>query len=101
MTTKEERYIDLRFFEWTKVVVVEETSMYLKLDLKGAESPVTFTCEILENVKADLQIYLSTRTREPNEQNNERSVQRMRVFKFTARKKAPFFDDDAVCFMMM
>lgn len=101
MTTKEERYIDLRFFEWTKVVVVEETSMYLKLDLKGAESPVTFTCEILENAKADLQIYLSTRTREPNEQNNERSVQRMRVFKFTARKKAPFFGDDAVCFMMM
>lgn len=67
MTTKEERYIDLRFFEWTKVVVVEETSMYLKLDLKGAESPVTFTCEILENAKADLQIYLSTRTSEPNE----------------------------------
>ena len=101
VTTKEERYIDLRFFEWTKVVVVEDTDMYLKLDLKGAESPVTFTCEILDNSRADLQIFLSSKTREPDETNNERMVQRMRVFKFTARKKAPFFADDAVCYMMM
>jgi len=25
----------------------------------------------------------------------------MRVFKFTARKKAPFFADDGVCYIMM
>ena len=67
VTTKEERYIDLRFFEWTSVVVVEDTNMYLKLDLKGAESPVTFTCEILDNSRADLQIFLSSKTREPDE----------------------------------
>ena len=28
-------------------------------------------------------------------------VKRMRVFKFTARKKAQFFADDAVCYIMM
>lgn len=46
----------------------EETKdMLLKLELLGAESPVTFTCEILENSKADLKIYLSTANKEPNE----------------------------------
>ena len=101
VTTKEERYIELRFFEWTKVVLVEETNMYLKLDLLGAESPVTFTCEITDNTKADLTMYLSTQTAEPDETNFERMVKRMRVFKFTARKKAQFFADDAVCYIMM
>ena len=90
VTTKEERYIDLRFFEWTKVVLVEETNMCLKLDLLGAESPVTFTCEILDNAKADLNMYLSTQTAEPDEANHERHVQRMRKFKFTAKKKAAY-----------
>lgn len=101
VTTKEERYIDLRFFEWTKVVLVEETNMYLKLDLLGAESPVTFNCEIIDNSKADLQMYLSTQTQEPDDTHNERAVERMRIFKFTAQKKAPFFADDAVCYIMM
>ena len=62
VTSKEERYIELRFFEWTKVVLVEETDIYLKLDLLGAESPLTFTCEMLDNTKADLTMYLSTET---------------------------------------
>lgn len=101
VTTKEERYIELHFFEWTKVVLVEETNMYLKLDLLGAESPVTFTCEILDNTKADLHMYLSTDTEEPDEKRNQRHVERMRVFKFTARKKAQFFADNAVCYIMM
>ena len=101
VTTKEERYIELRFFEWTKVVLVEETNMYLKLDLLGAESPVTFTCEIVDNTKADLHMYLSTQTAEPDDMNNQKAVQRMRVFKFTAKKKAPFFADDGVCYIMM
>lgn len=54
VSSKEERYIELKFFEWTKVVLVEESKMYLKLDLQAAASPITFTCEILENSKADL-----------------------------------------------
>ena len=87
VTTKEERYIELRWHEFTKVVLVEETNILLKLELLGAESPVTFTCEISENAKADLKIYLSTKCMEPNEQNCQRSVERMRVFKFHARKK--------------
>ena len=70
VTRKDERYIELRFFEWTKVVLVEETDIHLKLDLLGAESPVTFTCEILDNTKADLLIYLSTNTSEPDELNH-------------------------------
>ena len=60
VTTKDEKYIELRFYEWTKVVVVEETDMLLKLNLLGAESPVTFNVEILDNTKADLKIYLCT-----------------------------------------
>ena len=87
VTTKEERYIELRWHEFTKVVLVEETNILLKLELLGAESPVTFTCEITENAKADLKIYLSTECMEPNEQKCQRSVERMRVFKFHARKK--------------
>ena len=59
VTTKEERYIELRFFEWTKVVVVEDTKIFLKMNLLGAESPVTFTCELLDNPKADLKVFLS------------------------------------------
>ena len=71
VTTKKERYIDLRWFEFTKVVMVEETKdMLLKLELLGAESPVTFTCEILENSKADLKIFLSTECTEPNEKKH-------------------------------
>ena len=58
----------MRWHEFTKVVMGEETKdMLLKLELLGAESPVTFTCEILENSKADLKIYLSTANKEPNE----------------------------------
>mgnify|MGYP000872818242 CR=1 FL=1 len=66
VTTKEERYIELRFNEWTKCVLVEETDMYLKLDLLGAESPVVFTCEIIDNAKADVKMYLSTVHKEPS-----------------------------------
>ena len=85
VTTKEERYIELRFNEFTKVVVVEETAMLLKLDLLGAESPVVFTCEMLDNTDADLRIYLSTEHPEPDEKKCQRSVERMRVFKFGAK----------------
>ena len=85
VTTKEERYIELRFNEFTKVVVVEETAMLLKLDLLGAESPVVFTCEMLDNTDADLRIYLSTEHPEPAEKKCQRMVDRMRVFKFSAK----------------
>ena len=101
VTTKEERYIELKFFEWTKVVVVEETPMYLKLDMLGAESPVKFTCEILDNSKADLKLYLSTDNPEPSEKKCERMVERMKVFKFAAKKKAAFFHDEDICYIMM
>ena len=50
----------MRFYEFTTVVVVEDTNTMLKLYLLGAESPVTFTCEIIDNKDADLKIYLST-----------------------------------------
>ena len=67
VTTKDERYIELRWFEWTKVVLVESTDMYLKINLLGAQSPVTFNCMILDNMKADLKLYLSTDHKEPSE----------------------------------
>ena len=67
VTTKHDRYIDIMFYEWKKCVIVEETAMYFKLELLGAESPVTFSCELLDNTKADLRIYLSTDHREPSE----------------------------------
>lgn len=70
VTTKEERYIELQWYQFVKIVVVEESEMLLKLDLLGAESPVTFNVEILDNTKADLKMYLSTETMEPNEKKN-------------------------------
>lgn len=70
VTTKKDRYIDINYHIWTKVVVVEETRTLLKLDLLGAESPVTFTCELLDNTKADLEMYLSTVHLEPSEFKN-------------------------------
>lgn len=54
VTTKEEKYIELHFNKFTKVVVLEDTEMLFKLDLLGAESPVTFEVDILENDTADL-----------------------------------------------
>lgn len=101
MTTKEERYIELQWYQFVKVVVVEDSEMLLKLDLLGAESPVTFNVEILDNTKADLKMYLSTETTEPNEKKNQRAVERMATFKFTAKKKALFFEDDDICYIMM
>ena len=101
VTTKQERYVELHWFDFTKVVLVEDTNILLKLELLGAESPVTFTCEILENSKADLKIYLSTECMEPNEKKHQRAVDRMRVFKFHARNKQRYFGDEEVCYMMM
>ena len=69
VTTKKERYIDLKFFEFTKVVLVEDSPTLLKLELLGAESPVTFTCNMTDNPKADLRMFLSTKHPEPNEMN--------------------------------
>ena len=43
--------------------------MLCRLNLLGAESPVTFTVEIIHNKKADLKMYLSTEELEPNERN--------------------------------
>ena len=60
VTSKNDKYIEMRFYEFTTVVVVEDTNTMLKLCLLGAESPVTFTCEIIDNKDADLKIYLST-----------------------------------------
>ena len=101
VTAKEDRYIELHFNEWTKVVLVEESETLLKLDLLGAESPVTMTCEIIDNSKADLKVYLSTDHKEPDEKKHQRMVERMRVFKFTAKKKARYFGEDDTCYIMM
>ena len=101
VTAKEDRYIELQWFQFTKVVVVEETPMLCKLDLLGAESPVTFKVEIIDNSKADLMMYLSTECKEPNEKKNDRAVERMATFKFTAKKKALFFGDDDVCYITL
>ena len=101
VTTKKDRYIDLKFFEFTKVVLVEDSWTLLKLDLLGAESPVTFTCEITENPKADLKMYLSTENPEPDEKKHQRVVERMRVFKFHAPKKHRFFENDDICYIQM
>jgi len=101
VSTKEERYIELGFNKFTKVVLVEETEMLLKLDLLGAESPVLFNVEITDNTKADLKMYLSTECNEPNEKNNQKAVDRMKSFKFTANKKAQYFHEDDICYIMM
>ena len=101
VTTKDERYIELSFFEKTKCVLVEETEMLFKLELLGAESPITFTCELLDNPKADLVMYLSTRHAEPSEKAHQRKVERMKTFKFLAHKKEAFFGADDVCYIMM
>lgn len=101
VTTKKDRYIDLKFFEYTKVVLVEDAHTLLKLDLLGAESPVTFTCEITENQKADLRIYLSTECTEPCEKDCQREVERMRVFKFHAPRKQRYFELNDICYIMM
>lgn len=101
VTTKEERYIELCFFEYTKTVLLEDSDMYFKLDLLGAESPVTFTCEIVDNFKADLKMYLSTEHKQPSEKNHQKMVERMKTFKFTAQKKAAFFSETDVCYITM
>ena len=101
VTTKEERYIDLAFNSFTDVVLVEDTEMHCKLNLLGAESPVTFTCDIVDNSKADLRMYLSTENPEPSEKKCMRVVERMRVFKFFAKKKQRFFHEDDICYVMM
>ena len=48
------------------MVLIEDASTLLKLELLGAESPITFTSDITENAKADLSMYLSTECPEPN-----------------------------------
>ena len=101
VSTKEERYIELGFKSFTKVVLVEGTEMLLKLDLLGAESPVIFNVEITDNSKADLKMYLSTDCSEPSEKNNQKAVDRMKSFKFTAEKKAQYFENDETCYIMM
>lgn len=67
VTTKKEKYIELYYNTFTKVVVLEDTEMLFKLDMLGAESPVTFEVDIIENDNADLQMFLSTENREPSE----------------------------------
>ena len=69
-TTKKQRYIDLKYYESTKVVLVEDAETLLKLELLGAESPVTFTCDITDNMKADLRVLLSTDCPKPNEKDH-------------------------------
>ena len=101
VTSKDDRYIEIKFHEWKKCVLVEETSMYFKMELLGAESPVTFSCELLDNTKADLKMYLSTDHREPNEKHCQRFVERMKRFKFSAKRKAKFFGDEDICYIMM
>ena len=46
-------------------------------------------------------MYLSTEHLEPNEKKCHRAVDRMRVFKFTARRKARFFGEEEICYIMM
>lgn len=65
-------------------MIVEDAEILIKLDLLGAESPVVFTVEIIDNPKADLKMYLSTECEEPNEKKNQREVDRMKIFKFAA-----------------
>jgi len=101
VATKNERYLVIKFNEWKKSVLVEESEMYFKLELLGAESPITFTCEIIDNQKADLVIYMSTEHKEPGEKKHQRMVERMKRFKFAAKKKAAFFGMDDVCYLMM
>ena len=101
VTTKKDRYIDLKFFEFTKVVLVEDSQTLLKLELLGAESPITFTCDVTENAKADLKMFLSTECPEPNEKKHQRVVERMKVFKFHAQNKKRFFENDDICYIMM
>ena len=101
VTTKEEKYIELSFNLFTKVVVLEDSEMLFKLNLLGAESPVTFEVEITENDKADLQMFLSTENKEPNEMKNQKHVERMRKFKFNARNKAHYFEIEETCYIMM
>lgn len=46
-------------------------------------------------------MFLSTENREPSEKWNQRHVDRMHKFKFAARKKARFFENEDICYMMM
>ena len=101
VTTKKDRYINLKFFEFTNVVLVEDSPTLLKLDLLGAESPVTFRCEITDNPKADLKMFLSTECPEPDDKLNQKVVERMRTFKFHAQNKKRFFENDDICYIMM
>ena len=72
------------------------------MELLGAESPITFTCEIIDNPKADLKIFLSTENPEPSEQKCQRVVERMRVFKFHAKKKKQrYFELGDICYITM
>ena len=75
--------------------------MLLKLNAQGAESPILFQVEILDNVKADLKMFLSTENPEPSEKRCQRAVNRMRTFKFAAEKKARYFELDDVCYIKM
>ena len=100
-TTKKERYVELRFDEFTKLVVVEGVQTLFKLNMLGAESPVKFTADILDNDQADLKVYLSTKHPEPNEKFCQRFVERMRVFKLHAKDKKQFFEMDDICYIMM
>ena len=100
-TTKKERYVELKFDEFTKIVVVEGVETLFKLNMLGAESPVKFTADILDNDQADLKMYLSTKHSEPNEKKCQRFVERMRVFKLNAEDKKQFFEMDDICYIMM
>ena len=100
-TTKKERYVELNFHEFTKLVVVEGVETLFKLNMLGAESPVKFTADILDNDQADLKMYLSIKHPEPNEKHCQRFVERMRVFKLHAKDKKQFFEMDDICYIMM
>ena len=100
-TTKKERYVELKFDDFTKIVVVEGVETLFKLNLLGAESPIKFTADILDNDQADLKVYMSTKHAEPNEKFCQRWVERMKVFKLHAQDKKQFFEMDEICYIMM
>ena len=90
--SREEKYIELTFNFDTPVIVPEKTDVLCKLALLGYKSPISLHCNITENKKADLTMYMSTQVKEPKISNCMRVVERLKLFYFSAKNKEKYFD---------
>ena len=101
VASADDRYTNLSFDGHRRFVINPGNPVLCRLKLNGCETPVTFDCQILDIKHADLKIYLSTEHREPDEKNNMRKVERLKVFKFHSEKKNKFGEDDVLYMSMV